>query len=91
MKAEVISFRPGPIIHERIMAECDWLGISVTEFMIRKLASVDTLKQELLEVKEAILEIIDWAEENGKASVFAIGRLKRLADSIDLPKKQNDE
>lgn len=91
MISDVISFRPSPEQHLKLMAECDLLGITITEVMIRKLASLEMLQTQMQGVKDSLFDLIGWIDEKENAPLLVTYRIKRIANSIHLPKSLSNE
>ena len=91
MASNVISFRPSPELYEKIMADCERQEISATEYMIRKLSSVDAMKKEQREVKYDLEKLAEWIDEKEYAPYIVVLKIKRIANSIQLPKNLSNE
>jgi len=82
MNGEVISFRVGHEQHAEILAECDRLGITITEYMHRKLSTAKHFDKTIRTIKGQINSTLRLFNLFGDPKAAA-RRLEKLIDWIE--------
>ena len=82
MEAEIICFRPGNDLMMEIMAECDLLGISRTDYVLRKIYSAKMIEKELQRISRKIGRVI-FSLNTSDSPNPAIEMLEELRHSIE--------
>ena len=82
MEAEIICFRPGTDLMMEIMAECDLLGISRTDYVLRKIYSAKMIEKELQRISRKIGRVI-FSLNTSDSPNPAIEMLEELRHSIE--------
>ena len=82
MEAEIICFRPGTDLMMEIMAECDLLGISRTDYVLRKIYSAKMIEKELQRISRKIGRVI-FSLNTSDGPNQAIEMLEELRNSIE--------
>jgi len=82
MEAEIICFRPGTDLMMEIMAECDLLGISRTDYVLRKIYSAKMIEKELQRISRKIGRVI-FSLNTSDSPNPAIELLEELRHSIE--------
>lgn len=82
MEAEIICFRPGTDLMMEIMAECDLLGISRTDYVLRKIYSAKMIEKELQRISRKIGRVILSLNTSDSPNP-AIEMLEELRHSIE--------
>ena len=82
MEAEIICFRPGTDLMMEIMAECDLLGISRTDYVLRKIYSAKMIEKELQRISRKIGRVI-FSLNTSDGPNPAIEMLEELRNSIE--------
>jgi hypothetical protein len=82
MEAEIICFRPGTDLMMEIMAECDLLGISRTDYVLRKIYSAKMIEKELQRISRKIGRVIVSLNTSDSPNP-AIEMLDELRNSIE--------
>lgn len=82
MTDEVISFRVGHEQHSEILAECDRLGITKTEYMQRKLSTAKHFDSTIRTIKKQLKSVLRLFNLFNNPNA-AIRRLEELIDWIE--------
>jgi hypothetical protein len=82
MEAEVICFRPGPDLMMEIMAECNLLGITKTEYVLRKIFAAMNNEKEMQRISRKIGRVILSLNASDSPN-RAIELLEELRHSIE--------
>jgi len=82
MIGEVISFRVGHEQHDEILAECDRLGITKTEYMQRKLSTAKHFDRTIRTIKGQIKTALRSLNLSDNPNA-AIRRLEELLDWLE--------
>jgi len=82
MTGEVISFRVGHEHYAEILAECDRVGITVTEYMQRKLSTAKHFDRTIRTIKRQLKSVLRLFNLFNKPST-AIRRLEELIDWLE--------
>ena len=82
MTGEVISFRVGHEQYAEILAECDRLGITVTEYMHRKLSTAKHFERTIRTIKRQLKSVLRLLNLFNNPST-AKRRLEELIDWLE--------
>ena len=82
MQSEIVSFRPGSDLIQKIMAECHRRGISVSEYMTQLVYGALETQNILVDLKESLLDMRAHVV-NGEDPEELIEMLDTLTQIID--------